>query len=120
VETSKTLESENEFGVPADKYYILAALDPETGQRVVNIVALQTNPGSPVLYRELDSKTDKPEREERYELLNSGGLKAGATTERWYRKLVRFYDRATGKVVKEEVFRYDEKVPDSHWTKVPG
>ncbi len=48
-----------------------------------------------------------------------GGLKVGAKTDAWNRKIVRLFDTATGKINREEIFRYeDSDDPTIRWVKI--
>jgi hypothetical protein len=118
-ETSTRLEKDNEFGLPAGPYHVGTGFDPETGKRHgVWARPLPEGPNVPRVNREYDPDTDKPKREQRFDVPLTGGKAVGAKTEDWYRMIARTFD-ATGKVTKEETFRHDQDAdPDKRWVKV--
>ena len=118
-ETAVPLESGNEFGLSADTYYVCTGYDPETGQRLAAWVSRYQQGQVDLVHREYDPKTGHPRRETCFETLDSGGLKAGAEAEKWWRKTVRTFDPDTGKATSEETFRYDGHADAEHrWVKV--
>jgi hypothetical protein len=72
-----------------------------------------------VVDRKYDMSSEKIKREDRFDFPKTGGLKVGAKSDEWWRKSVREFDVATGKVSKEETFRYDDtQEPAKRWVKV--
>lgn len=118
-ETSTRLEKGNEFGLDSGPYCVSTGFDPETGKRHgVWVRPLPEGPGAPQVNREYDPNTDKPTREQRFDFPKTGGKAANAKAEDWYRKIERTFD-ATGKVTKEETFRYDgDAEAGKRWVKV--
>ena len=116
-ETSRRVENDNEFGIAAGTYWIKTGFDPETGQRLASWVRLPQPSHVAVVDRRYDPATGHPQFEQRYAFLRSGGKAAGAKSDDWFRKIERTFD-ATGKVTKEDVFRYDGSV-EGRWAKAP-
>ena len=59
-ETAVPLESGNEFGLPADTYYVCTGYDPETGQRLAAWVSRYQQQGQvDLVHREYDAKTGR-------------------------------------------------------------
>ena len=115
-ETSRTIEKDNEFGIPAGTYWVNTGWDPETGKRLASWVRLPLAGHVGVVDRSYDADTGRPQFEQRYDFPKTGGNAVGAKTEEWFRKIERTFD-ATGKLTKEDVFRYDESVT-GRWRKV--
>jgi hypothetical protein len=120
-ESAQRLDKDNEYGVAEGMYYVTTGWDPETGKRIAAWLALHKGPHVDVLHREYNAD-GKPRREERFDWLPSGGKAVGAAEESWYRKIARTFDPDTGKVAKEETFRYDSaQEVGQRWVKVqPG
>jgi hypothetical protein len=107
-ETSSRLEPANGYRLPAGKYRLTFALDADSGKTAAVWVS-QPDRGptsTPLVIHYLDLKTGSVRREERYDLLETGGLAAGAKEERWFRKLVRIYAPGTSEPTAEQVFRW--------------
>jgi hypothetical protein len=107
--TTLSLEEGNEFGLIAPQCTVGICYDAETGVRVAARAAGRPHGGLVTVFQEYDAKTGKTVHEDRQEGLETGGLKVGAKTEQWYRRMIRTFDPVTGKVTGEEVFRYDEQ-----------
>jgi len=107
-ETSFRLPPDNAFGLPPGKQRLTYALDADTGRTAAVWVArMDLGPTStPSVVQYFDLKTGARRREERYDLLETGGKAAGGKEERWYRQIVRTCDDDGTRVVKEEVFRH--------------
>jgi hypothetical protein len=117
-ETKMRLDRDNEFGLGAAEYYVNTGFDPESGKRVAAWVRKPQTSHVALVNREYDPNTDKPKREERFDFLTTGGKAVGAKTDEWYRKTERTFD-ATGKVVKEDVFRHEQSAePEKRWVRV--
>ena len=115
-ETSVRLEKGNEFDLEPGEYWISTGLDPETGKKFAVWVRLPQESNVQLVNRAYDMESGKMTLELRFDFLTTGGKAAGAKTEDWYRKIERAFD-ATGKVTKEETFRYDQTA-DPRWVKV--
>lgn len=119
-ESDTRLAADNAFGLPAGPYYVNNGLDPVTGKRHATWIRKAQESSVEILNRAYDPDTGKPTRDERFDYLKSGGQAVGAKTEEWWRKVERTFD-ATGKVTKEEVFRYDDSAEQGErWVKVKG
>jgi hypothetical protein len=118
-QTATDLERDNEFGVPAGTYYIRTGFDGETGKRYVAWVLRPQASEVRLVEREYEPDSGTPRREDRFDFLKAGGKKVGAKTEDWYRKLSRIFDPKTGKVTREDVYRYDpDAEADRRWVNV--
>jgi hypothetical protein len=118
-ERAMPLEARNEFDLPASTYYVCAGYEPETGRRVAAWVSRYEKRYVAILRRDYDQTTSALRREARFDFVKHDGTKVGAKTDSWYRKTVRAFDTASGKVTSEEIFRYDQdKVPDRRWVKI--
>jgi hypothetical protein len=118
-ETKSRLEKDNEFGLAAGTYHVNTGFDPESGKRYAAWVSLPQTSRVDLVHREYDPGTGRPKREERFDLVPSGGKAVGAKSEEWYRKTARRFDPDTGRVTAEEVFWYDQAAePDRRWVKV--
>jgi hypothetical protein len=106
-ETEHHLEAGNDHQLPAGKYRLRYALNADNGKTAaISISRFGVSPeSSPSLVQCFDPMTGKVRREERYDVLEKGGLAVGSKTEAWWRKTVRTYDAETGKVVSEQVLR---------------
>jgi hypothetical protein len=117
-ETDTKLEADNEFGLPAGRYYVNNGLDPETGKKHGTWVRVAQAGHIAVMNREYDPDTGKPTRDQRFDGIDTGGKALGAKTESWLRRTDRTFD-PTGKVTKEEVFWYDASADaGKRWVKV--
>jgi hypothetical protein len=117
-ETDTRLEKGNEFGLAEGPYYVQSGFDPETGKVLAKWVRVPENPYVALVNRAYNPDTGKATFEQRFDFLDTGGKAAGAKTENWYRKIERTLD-ASGKVTKEETYRYDEAAEaGKRWVKV--
>lgn len=105
-ETAADLEKANRYALPAGKHRLTYALDADSGKTAAVWVSRPDvgATSSPSVVRYFDLKTGGLRREERYDLLETGGLAAGAKQERWLRKLVRTYAPGADTPETEEVF----------------
>jgi hypothetical protein len=119
-ETAKRLEQANGYQLPAGNYRLTYALDADTGKTAAIWVSrVDASPtATPSVVQYFDLKTGKVRREERYGLLEKGGLAAGAKEERWLQKIVRTYDPKTSQFEGEEVFRWTESPEGSKYVPV--
>jgi hypothetical protein len=114
------LEQDNDFGLPAGSYQVQIGFDPESGKRYSAWV-IEPNAALDLIHRDYEPDTAKVTREDRFDVLKTGGKAAGARTEEWYRKTSRTFDTVTGKVAREEVFWYDDQAEfENRWVKVAG
>lgn len=106
-ETAHQLKDGNSYQLPAGKHRLRYALNADNGKTATIWVSrFDRSPAStPSVVQAFDPKTGRMRREERYDLLENGGLAAGAKEEQWLRKVVRTYDPKSGKLKAEEVFR---------------
>jgi hypothetical protein len=117
-ESDTVLPKDNPFGLPEGRYYVNDGLDPVSGKRHGTWIRVAQGPSVEVLNRAYDLTTGKPTRDERFDWLKTGGIAVGAKKEDWWRKTERTFD-ASGKVTKEEVFRYDEALErEKRWVKL--
>ena len=117
--TSTELPKDNEYGLPAGRYYVNTGYDPESGKRYAAWVSLAQTSSVELVHREYVPDSGKVKREDRFEFPKTGGKAVGAKTEAWYKKTSRVFDIATGKVTTEEVFRHDQDAePDKRWVKI--
>jgi hypothetical protein len=117
-ETAQPLGKGNEYGLPAGTYYVTHAFDPENGRRLSVYVAVHQDPQVDLLQRDYDPATGRLRYEDRYDWLDQGGKAVGGKEERWWRKISRTFDPASGAVTRTEVFRYDfDRQPD-RWVRV--
>jgi len=107
-ETTYRLSSDNAFSLPPEKQRLTYALDADTGKTAaIWVTRMDLGPTStPSVVQYFDLKTGARRREERYDLLETGGKAAGGKEERWYRKLERTYAGDGKRVVKDEAFRH--------------
>jgi hypothetical protein len=105
-ETSTRLDKGNEFGLAPGPYWVNTGFDTETGKRLAAWVRLPQVSQVELVDRRYDPASGKVQFELRYDFLQTGGKAAGAKAEEWYRKIQRTFD-SSGRVTKEEVFRYD-------------
>lgn len=107
-ETVSLLEEMNSYQLPAKKHRLTYALDADSGKTAaIWISRLDLAPTStPSVTQYFDLNTGKVQREERFNLLEKGGLAVGAREERWLRKLVRTYDPNTGELKDEKVYHF--------------
>jgi hypothetical protein len=103
-ETAISLDEENPYRLPAGKYRLRHALNPDNGKTAA-LYVIRFDKSDPSVIRYFDARTGTIQREERYDYLDKGGLAAGGKQDAWLRKLVRNYDAGTGKPKAEEVFR---------------
>jgi hypothetical protein len=115
-ETDTRLEKDNEFQLAAGTYWVKTGLDPETGKRLAAWVRKPQHGHVPLVNRAYDPGTGKPQLEQRFDILQTGGKAVGSKTDDWYRKIERTFD-ATGERTKEETFRYDQQAAD-RWVKL--
>jgi hypothetical protein len=118
-ESAQSLPAENEYDLPAGKYYVKHAFEAHTGRKAATWVCVFQEGNVERVFRRYD-KQGRLRREERSDFLREGGLAAGSDQEAWLRKIVRTFDPQTGEVLPEEVFRHGQ---DEHgasaWIKVP-
>jgi hypothetical protein len=96
------------------------ALDADTGKvAAVWVSRFDLSPtAAPSVVQYLAPDTGAVRREERLDLLETGGLAAGAGKEQWLRKLVRTYDPKTGQLKSEETFRWTASPEGSKYVPV--
>ena len=117
-ETATTLGPGNEFGVPADRYYVNTAFDVDTGRRAAVWVSGYQQGYVERVFRAYELATGKVRREHRFDWAPEGGKREG-----WLRKTVRTFDTATGKQNSKEVLRFGTVTDEaggkrSGWLKV--
>jgi hypothetical protein len=122
-ETGTALGKDNEYGLPAGKYYVSTAYDVDTGKRAAARVALLQDSDVECVFRAYDLKSGKVRREHRYDWLETGGKAVGAKTDSWLRRVERTFDVTTGRVTREEAFRHAQVevapgVQESRWVRV--
>jgi hypothetical protein len=115
-ETSTRLEKGNEFQLEVGTYWLKTGFEPETGKRLAAWVRKPQPAHVALVNRAYDLRTGKPTLEQRFDFPQTGGKAVGSRTDDWYRKIERTFD-ATGKLTKEETFRYDQQQAD-RWVKV--
>ncbi len=103
------LDEANPYGLPAGDHRMTWVLDADNGKIAAIMVSRWLDRGpmstSGVVHY-LDTRTGRLRREEQYEVLERGGIAAGAEEEKWLRKLVRTFDPGTGALKSEETYRY--------------
>lgn len=120
-ETAQALAKDNEFALPAGTYLVATAYEPETGRRLAAWVSRHHAGRVDVVHRDYEAKTGKLRCDVRFDWPTKGGRAVGAAEEKWWRKVVRTFDPATGRLRSEEVFRYDPAREGERWVKTkPG
>lgn len=119
-EAASPLQPGNGYQLPAGNYRLTYALDADTGKTAAIWVSKDgvAPTATPSVVQYLDLETGKVRREERYILVEKGGLAVGANEERWLQQLVRTYDSKTGQLEGEDVFRWTESPEGSKYVPV--
>ncbi len=120
VATIGHLPAGNPFDLPLKSYRINYAFELKTGRKLAVWVARDQEIWLMHAFQQFDRETGEPITDMKFELLNSGGIKAGGETENWYRKIVRKFE--SGQLTGHQDYRHEHiktgKEPvdsSSHW-----
>ncbi len=105
IETLQSLESDNDYDLPASSYRVNLAIDPLDGSRIAEWIAADQEIWFMKAFRQFDPENGQLLLDIRYDLLDHGGVNAGSNTEQWYRKTSTSYDEEGATSV--ETFRHE-------------
>ena len=94
IETRRTFSASNDYNLPPTTYRVNLAFDPTNGKRIAEWIAADQEIWLMKAFRQFNPENGKLTQEIRFELLEQGGLEAGADTDHWYRKTLTVYDDA--------------------------
>ncbi|MGC6441519.1 MAG: hypothetical protein ACON4H_02565 [Rubripirellula sp.] len=92
IETLQSLESDNDYDLPASSYRVNLAIDPLNGNRIAEWIAADQEIWFMKAFRQFNPESGEVILDLRYELLDHGGVAAGSNTEHWYRKTSTSYE----------------------------
>lgn len=113
VKLIQQLPTDNEFQVPAGMYRVDYVFNLRTGRKLATWVAANQTAWNLHAFRQYDEESGKLLIASDMTSLSTGGLKVGADSDDWLRKVERQFDADSGKLMSSQTFRHGTiKTPD--------